>query len=71
MAQTQKMIECCESHEVHKDLLKIVNEKLPSETEMYDLAELFKVFGESTRYGFCSYYSRQRCACVIWRKHSA
>ena len=49
MAQTQKMIECCESHEVHKDLLKIVNEKLPSETELYDLAELFKVFGDSTR----------------------
>ena len=48
MAQTQKMIECCESHEVHKDLLKIVNEKLPSETELYDLAELFKVFGENT-----------------------
>ena len=49
MAQTQKMIECCESHVVHKDLLKIVNEKLPSETELYDLAELFKVFGDSTR----------------------
>ena len=49
MAQTQKMIECCESHEVHKDLLKIVKEKLPSETELYDLAELFKVFGDSTR----------------------
>lgn len=49
MAQTQKMIEWCESHEVHKDLLKIVNEKLPSETELYDLAELFKVFGDSTR----------------------
>ena len=49
MAQTQKMIECCESHEVHKDLLKTVNEKLPSETELYDLAELFKVFGDSTR----------------------
>ena len=49
MAQTQKMIECCESYEVHKDLLKIVNEKLPSETELYDLAELFKVFGDSTR----------------------
>ena len=49
MAQTQKMIECCESHEVHKDLLKIVNEKLPSETELYDLAELFKVFGDTTR----------------------
>ena len=49
MAQTQKMIECCESHEVHKDLLKIVNEKLPSETELYDLADLFKIFGDYTR----------------------
>ena len=49
MAQTQKMIECCESHQELKDLLKNVNEKLPSETELYDLAELFKVFGDSTR----------------------
>ena len=49
MAQPQKMMECCESPGVHKDLLKIVNEKLPSETELYDLAELFKVFGDSTR----------------------
>ena len=28
---------------------KIVNEKMPEETELYDLAELFKVFGDSTR----------------------
>ena len=35
--------------EVHEDLLKIVNETLPEETELYDLAELFKVFGDSTR----------------------
>ena len=34
---------------VHKDLLKIVDEKMPEETELYDLAELFKVFGDSTR----------------------
>ena len=33
----------------HEDLLKIVNETLPEETELYDLAELFKVFGDSTR----------------------
>ena len=44
----QKLIECCEDHKVHKELLKIVNEKLPNETELYDLAELFKVFGDST-----------------------
>ena len=35
---------CCETVEVHEDLLRIVEE-----TELYDLAELFKVFGDSTR----------------------
>ena len=40
---------CCDSIEVHEDLLKIVNETMPEETELYDLAELFKVFGDSTR----------------------
>lgn len=44
-----KECECCESTEIHEDLLKTVNEKMPSETELYDLAELFKVFGDSTR----------------------
>ena len=40
---------CCESVEVHEELVKIVNETMPEETELYDLAELFKVFGDSTR----------------------
>ena len=40
---------CCDSTEVHEDLLKIVNDTMPEETELYDLAELFKVFGDSTR----------------------
>lgn len=44
-----KPIECCETQEVHEELLKIVQEKMPEETELYDLAELFKVFGDSTR----------------------
>lgn len=41
--------ECCETVEVHPDLLKIVNETMPDEEALYDLAELFKVFGDSTR----------------------
>ena len=41
--------ECCETVEVHEELLKIVEETMPDETELYDLAELFKVFGDSTR----------------------
>ena len=40
---------CCETTEIHEELLKIVNETMPEETELYDLAELFKVFGDSTR----------------------
>ena len=47
MAEKEKM--CCDSKEIHEDLLKIVNATMPPETELYDLAELFKVFGDSTR----------------------
>ncbi len=39
----------CDEFEVHENLLKIVNETMPDETKLYDLAELFKVFGDSTR----------------------
>ena len=45
----ERKAEVCDGFEVHEDLLKIVNETLPEETELYDLAELFKVFGDSTR----------------------
>ena len=40
---------CCETVEAHEDLLRIVEQTMPEETELYDLAELFKVFGDSTR----------------------
>lgn len=43
------MCEKCDTIEVHKDLLNMVNNTMPEETELYDLAELFKVFGDSTR----------------------
>ncbi len=44
-----KKAECCEANEVHEDLLKTVREKMPGEDELFDLAELFKIFGDSTR----------------------
>lgn len=44
-----EQIECCDCNEIHEDLLKRVNDTMPEETELYDLAELFKVFGDSTR----------------------
>lgn len=42
-------VECCDTFQTHEELLKIVSEKMPEEDELYDLAELFKVFGDSTR----------------------
>lgn len=42
-------VEICEDHCVHIDRLEKVREKLPDVDELYDLAELFKVFGDSTR----------------------
>ena len=41
--------EHCDEVCVHEELVQIVNEKLPPEDRLYDLAELFKVFGDSTR----------------------
>ena len=43
-------VECCDECKTHEDLLKIVNDNMPDEDELYDLAELFKVFGDSTRF---------------------
>lgn len=45
----EREIECCEASEIHEELLHSVAEKLPPEEDLYDLAELFKVFGDSTR----------------------
>lgn len=42
-------LECCEVSEVHGELLEKVRSTLPAEDKLYDLAELFKVFGDSTR----------------------
>ena len=41
--------EACEVHELHAELLKIINEKMPTDEKLFDLSELFKMFGDSTR----------------------
>ena len=42
-------VECCDTFQTHEELLALVSENMPDEDELYDLAELFKVFGDSTR----------------------
>ena len=40
---------CCEENIVHLDTVERVREQLPPDETLYDLAELFKMFGDSTR----------------------
>ncbi|HOO79720.1 MAG TPA: metalloregulator ArsR/SmtB family transcription factor [Lachnospiraceae bacterium] len=41
--------ERCEFIHVHDDIVKKVNQEIPPEEELYDLADFFRVFGDSTR----------------------
>ena len=40
---------CCQDDIVHEDLIQTVRSQLPPDELLYDLAELFKMFGDSTR----------------------
>ena len=50
MADTRENdVERCEYIHVHEDIVSKVNETMPDDEILYDLAELFRVFGDSTR----------------------
>lgn len=46
MDEEVKFCECCS---MNKDALLAAQEKIDNEPTLYDLAELFKIFGDSTR----------------------
>ncbi len=59
-------VECCDTYQVHEELVRAVNEKMPGEEELYDLAELFKVFGDSTRIRILYVlFEAELCVCDI------
>ena len=39
--------EACDYYEIHEDSMEIINKTMPEETELEDLADLFKIFGDS------------------------
>lgn len=45
----QRDLPCCEESQVHLDAVERVQGLLPADETLYDLAELFKIFGDSTR----------------------
>lgn len=42
-------IEKCDCNVIHQDVVRDVKGRMPAEENLYDLAELFKVFGDTTR----------------------
>lgn len=59
-------VECCDFYQVHDDVVKAVQEKMPDEDELYDLAEIFKVFGDSTRIKILYVlFESEMCVCDI------
>jgi len=49
MARSIQPVERCDCDVIHEGAVNVAREKMPQEETLYDLAELFKVFGDSTR----------------------
>ncbi|MEG1144124.1 MAG: metalloregulator ArsR/SmtB family transcription factor [Clostridium sp.] len=59
-------VECCDFYQVHDDVVKAVQEKMPDDDALYDLAEIFKVFGDSTRIKILYVlFESEMCVCDI------
>lgn len=57
---------CCETTIVHEQTVKQVEKEIPNEELLYDVAELFKIFGDSTRIRILSaLLSNELCVCDI------
>ena len=62
----QNTIERCEYIHAHEDIIAKVNETMPDEEILYDLAELFKIFGDSTRIKILYVlFEAEMCVCDI------
>lgn len=59
-------VESCSCNVIHKEVIEMVKETLPKEETLYDLAELFKVFGDSTRIKIiCALFKSEMCVCDL------
>ena len=61
-------VEQCEFMHVHEDIVAQVEKNMPDEELLYDLAELFKLFGDSTRIKILYVLNEsEMCVCDIAR----
>lgn len=61
-----KNIENCSCQIIHEDVVNKVREYIPQDEILYDLADLFKVLGDSTRIKIlCALLQAEMCVCDI------
>jgi ArsR family transcriptional regulator len=66
MANTPEGIINCSCSVIHEDVVNRVKEIMPEEELLYDLAELFKVFGDTTRIKILwALFEADMCVCDI------
>ena len=59
-------VECCDFIHAHEELVEKVRQEMPDEDLLYDLAELFRIFGDSTRIRILYVLSEaEMCVCDI------
>lgn len=59
-------IESCSCTIIHEDVVNKVREHMPQEETLYDLADIFKVLGDSTRVKILSaLFQAEMCVCDI------
>ena len=66
MGEKRVSIESCSCSVIHEDTVSKVRDSMPEEETLYDLAELFKVFGDTTRIKIlCALFESEMCVCDI------
>lgn len=59
-------IEVCEYIHAHEETVKSVKKQMPPDEQLYDLAELYKIFGDSTRIKILYVlFESEMCVCDI------
>ena len=59
-------LDCCQETQTHPSRIETVKKLLPADEVLYDLAELFKIFGDSTRIKLLyALYESELCVCDL------
>ena len=59
-------IDKCDCTMIHEEVVRKVRSNMPDEEALLDLADLFKVFGDSTRVKIiCALFESEMCVCDI------